>query len=143
MKMQSSVVPPQSVKRILIIEDDPAVYKAIKLLLDHYGFSVTVATTIRDACVQIAGKYDLIVLDVMLPDGSGLDLLQRIRYSCEKSVVYVLTGNTLPDTDRKIRRLMPDKHFHKPFNFYDILNAIRLQFGLTTDEPAVSPLHLF
>ncbi len=116
-------------KRILVIDDDQAMSRAIDQLLTHYGFEVTVASTLSEAREHFLDDHDLIVLDVMLPDGNGLDLLETIRLNGKKSRVYVLTANTQPQTDRQISRLTPNRHFRKPFNFLEILDSIRGEFA--------------
>jgi DNA-binding response OmpR family regulator len=120
--------------RILVVEDDPAVYKPIQLLLTHYGFDVTVASTLKDGRQQCMGKPDLIVLDLMLPDGSGLELLEKIRMAGQSTAVFVLTGNLEAEIDRKVRRLLPNRHFRKPFIFFDILRAVQEIFPAPTSE---------
>jgi len=118
----------KSAKRILIIDDDPAVSDAISKLLGHYGYKVTVAPTLREGREQCKIDHDLIVLDVMLPDGSGLELFKQLKKSGTKSKVFILTGNTKPSVDREINNLGPAQLFRKPFNFLEILQSIRHQF---------------
>jgi DNA-binding response OmpR family regulator len=126
----------KAAKRILIVEDDPAVSSPVKLLLTHYGFDVTVAPTLQDGQKQALSNPDLIVLDVGLPDGNGLELLEKIRLRGQSSLVYILSASTLPEMDRRIRRLVPNQHFRKPFNFFAILEAIRSEL-----PDAKEPLH--
>jgi DNA-binding response OmpR family regulator len=121
-------------KRVLVVEDDPAIHGAIELLLRHYGFEVTVAPTLKTAKARYQQQHDLILLDLALPDGNGLDLLQQIRFSGKDARVFVLTGNTHSEVERKIRRLVPDQHFQKPFNFLEILECIRREFPEVSDD---------
>ena len=64
-------------RRILIVEDDKALAYA---LADYFGAKndVTVSGDLRDANARLdAGEYDIVLLDVVLPDGSGLEILER------------------------------------------------------------------
>ena len=63
--------------KILLIEDNAMIIKALKYLLESHEFIVDVATTIKEAKESITSKYDLIILDVMLPDGNGLDFFKN------------------------------------------------------------------
>ena len=63
--------------KILLIEDNEMIIKALKYLLESHEFIVDVATTIKEAKESITRKYELIILDVMLPDGNGLDFFKN------------------------------------------------------------------
>ena len=73
---------PEHPSRILVAEDDPTVRRFLADNLTADGFELHVAETIADAVRVLEYKHpDLAILDVGLPDGSGLDLLQRVRRS--------------------------------------------------------------
>lgn len=59
--------------KILLVEDSQMIVKAIKFLLEEHNYDVSVASTIKDAKEKVSNNYDLVILDVMLPDGNGLD----------------------------------------------------------------------
>lgn len=63
--------------KILLVEDSEMIVKAISFLLEEHGFDVSVASTIKEAKEMINKNYDLIILDVMLPDGNGLDFFKN------------------------------------------------------------------
>ena len=63
--------------KILLVEDSEMIVKAIKFLLQEHNYDVSVASTIKDAKEMVSKKYDLIILDVMLPDGNGLDFFKN------------------------------------------------------------------
>ena len=59
--------------KILLVEDNEMIIKAISFLLEEHNYDVSVASTIKEAKEMVSKNYDLIILDVMLPDGNGLD----------------------------------------------------------------------
>lgn len=66
--------------RLLLLEDDPAIARTVVYTLERDGLGVTHSLLLRDARQQVQARaFDLLVLDVGLPDGSGLDLLQQVR----------------------------------------------------------------
>ena len=56
--------------KILLVEDSEMIVKAIKFLLEEHNYDVSVASTIKDAKEKVSNNYDLVILDVMLPDGN-------------------------------------------------------------------------
>ena len=66
--------------KILIVEDEPALQELVQRTLEQERFVVEVASTYAEAAVKMgAYDYDCILLDIMLPDGSGLDLLAQLK----------------------------------------------------------------
>lgn len=66
--------------QLLLLEDDPAIARTVIYTLERDGLGVTHSLLLRDARQQMQARaFDLLVLDVGLPDGSGLDLLQQVR----------------------------------------------------------------
>lgn len=63
--------------KILLVEDNEMIIKAIKFLLEEHDYKVSVASTIKEAKEKISKNYDLIILDVMLPDGNGLEFFEN------------------------------------------------------------------
>ena len=67
-------------ERVLLIDDDPGVSEVIGLLLEREGYRVECASTVRGALQKIgAAAVDLVVTDLKLPDGTGLDVIGPIR----------------------------------------------------------------
>ena len=115
--------PPRSV---LVVEDDVALSAGIDLLLRHYGYVVYTAGTVADGRRLLAGHDpDVVVLDLDLPDGSGLDLLELLRATRRKARVAVLTASVNPEHLRRLKELRPDRFLRKPMNFLDLLAGIR------------------
>ena len=63
--------------KILLVEDSEMIVKAIKFLLEEHNYDVSIANTIKDAKEKVSNNYVLVILDVMLPDGNGLDFFKN------------------------------------------------------------------
>lgn len=103
-------------KRILIVEDDIVMSRMLVQLLRAEGFDIIAVHTMRDASKEIAEThYDLAILDVKLPDGSGLDICSRIRDSSCRTAVIFLTANDLEQDMVKGYELGAVDYITKPF----------------------------
>src|SRR5436190_20494654 len=88
------VTPPEGRSvRVLLVEDTPAILKAVRQGMEEEGFAVDVATDGEEADVKAKStSYDVIILDIMLPKVDGLTLLKRWRGSGIKTHVILLTA---------------------------------------------------
>src|SRR5438876_4254309 len=81
--------------RALVIEDEPTMARLLRRLLEEAGFAVDCADTDASARVlAMVNSYDAILLDLVLPDGRGIPLVQWLRREVRDTPVVVLTGNT-------------------------------------------------
>src|SRR5688500_11094846 len=79
---------------VLIVEDDRAARTAIARLLTRQGFAVSEAATVADALAALpAARPDWVLLDLMLPDGSGVEVIRRVRADRLPSRVCLVTGS--------------------------------------------------
>ena len=78
--------------RILVIEDQPNLLRSIARTLQESGFDVLTADTLQAARDLMSPDVDLVILDLMLPDGSGLELLAELRAVSSRPPVLVLTA---------------------------------------------------
>ena len=80
--------------RILLVEDSPMINGALKVLLESGGFDVTLATTAAEATkLGSAQRADVMLLDISLPDGDGLTVLEQLNARGMKpSTTYAMTG---------------------------------------------------
>ncbi|AMM87272.1 response regulator transcription factor [Martelella sp. AD-3] len=112
--------------RILVIEDDPVLADGLAVGLRLNGYTVDAVATCADALAAIkAGAYDAIILDLMLPDGSGLDLLADVRQAGNRTPVLMLTA--LDETEDRIRGLDvgADDYIGKPFDLDELAARLR------------------
>jgi DNA-binding response OmpR family regulator len=112
--------------KLLVIEDDRALGVALRDGLLGAGFAVDVATTLKAAeRMQRLNRYDLVVLDLGMPDGDGLDFLDRLRSSATTTPVIVLTARgTVTDRVDGLNA-GADDYLAKPFAFPELIARIR------------------
>ncbi|HLL90236.1 MAG TPA: response regulator [Tepidisphaeraceae bacterium] len=103
--------------RVLIVEDDLTSRAAMAFLLRHFGFAPVLAGTVQEAIAQIAAaRPDCVVLDLMLPDGTGDRVLAAIRQQRLDIRVAVATGASDPALLSTVQALRPDVVFKKPLD---------------------------
>jgi DNA-binding response OmpR family regulator len=82
------------VNRILLIEDDLSLINGLSFALTRQGFEVDIARTVQEAKgLWSDGKYDLLLLDVTLPDGSGFELCQRVRQTSKVPIIFLTASD--------------------------------------------------
>lgn len=112
--------------RILVVDDDPEIRKLLARYVESQGFRVELAASCRELREKIATQHvDLVVLDVMLPDGSGLDLCRDLR-AARSNVPIILLTALKEDVDRIIGlEIGADDYLGKPFNPRELIARIR------------------
>ena len=111
--------------RVLLIEDDSATAQSIELMLKSEGFNIY-TTDLGEEGVDL-GKiydYDLILLDLNLPDMSGLDVLRQLRVAKINTPIMILSGSTEIDTKVKTFGGGADDYLTKPFHKDELIARI-------------------
>lgn len=112
--------------RILVVEDDPVLSDGLKVGLGLSGATVDAVATCADAYAALAtSTFDAVVLDLMLPDGSGLDVLAGIRKAGDRTPVLLLTA--LDEVADRIKGLDTgaDDYLGKPFDLDELAARVR------------------
>lgn len=115
-------------KTVLLVEDEPHIIEALTFLLEREGWSVTAHSDGGDAVEQTARmRPDLLILDVMLPNKSGLDILKDIRERPDIAALPVLMLTAKgQDKDRKVAEdLGVDAFITKPFSNREVIDCVR------------------
>ena len=116
--------------RILVVEDEQATLKLMSRLLRGMGHQVTAAATVAMAREAVeAGEFDLIVSDIGLPDGSGLDLMRHVVALRGSIAAIALTGYGMEDDIERSRTAGFTAHLTKPIDFTKLDSMIRLLTG--------------
>ena len=111
--------------RVLLVEDDPTTSKSIEMMLSSAGMVLDI-TDLGEDGLEI-GKlydYDIIVLDLMLPDIDGYEVLRRLRSAKVETPVLILSG--LTESEQKVKGLGTgaDDYLTKPFNKNELVARI-------------------
>jgi DNA-binding response OmpR family regulator len=109
---------------ILVIEDEPAIAESISYALRREGYTATIAGSLAEA-EQKLGGIDLIILDLMLPDGSGFDLLARVRRGSESTAVIILSSRDAEADRVAALETGADDYVTKPFSPREIVARVR------------------
>jgi two-component system OmpR family response regulator len=117
---------PTGAPRVLVVDDDDSIRDLLTMALEHSGYEVVLAATCHEARNAVERhRPELIVLDVMLPDGDGIDLCRRLRASGLRSPVLFLTARDA--TSEKVRGLTVggDDYLTKPFSLEELVARVR------------------
>ena len=119
-------------KRVLLIEDEPNIIEAVRFILTRDGFAVDTHSDGATALLAIQKKPpDMIVLDVMLPNKSGFDILRELRAVPEtaKLPVLMLTARGQKKDREMAAQFGASRFMTKPFANAEVLQAVREMTG--------------
>jgi len=113
-------------KRILIVEDEKRIARVVALELEHEGYETAFAETGKDALDRIKGeRWDLVLLDVMLPELSGFEVLRRVRLEDEQTPIILVTArDSVYDKVNGLDHGAND-YIAKPFDMEELLARVR------------------
>ncbi|MFN1833802.1 response regulator transcription factor [Balneola sp. MJW-20] len=107
---------------ILVIEDDPSVRTLVKAVLEHNGNTVMTAETATDGENQATeNEFEMIILDLGLPDGDGYEVCKNIRDKDISTPVLILSGKQDTDVKVKCLKVGADDYLTKPFNTEELI----------------------
>lgn len=111
--------------RILIVEDEEAIARFVELELRHEGYAVGKAADGRTGLdLALSGQYDLVLLDIMLPELSGMEVIRRIRRESQIPVIMLTARDTVMDKVSGLD-MGADDYITKPFAIEELLARIR------------------
>ena len=132
--------------RILIIEDEVTLNKTLSDGLKEFGYQNDVAENISDGRYFLGIRnYNLVLLDWMLPDGNGVDIIAEIKERSPKTSVIVLSARDDKESEIEALRAGADDYIKKPFDFEILLVRIeaKLRFGtsniIEVEELVINP----
>jgi DNA-binding response OmpR family regulator len=118
--------------KVLIIEDDQKISRFLELELEHEGYATDVAADGREGLAKVnVKKYDVVLLDLMLPKLSGIEVCRRMRNAEDHTPVIMLTAKD--DVSDKVTGLDSgaDDYVTKPFAIEELLARIRVAVSRT------------
>ena len=107
-------------RRVLVVEDVPDARTALDRMLRRCGLQTSCAASLADALRLLDWRPDTIVLDLMLPDGNGVEVLRRVRTSGMAIQVAVVTATSDDRLLDEVQALKPDAVFRKPLEWNDL-----------------------
>ncbi|MDC3113893.1 response regulator transcription factor [Gammaproteobacteria bacterium] len=114
--------------KILVIEDEPDIRRNLEYNLSREGFSISTAASISEANTLLASTdYNLILLDLMLPDGSGLDLCKSIKSNSDTESIPIIILTAKDDEVDKVVgfELGADDYVTKPFSVRELILRVK------------------
>jgi two-component system phosphate regulon response regulator PhoB len=129
--------------RVLVVEDEPAIVELVKYSLREAGWDIRTASTVADAWDSIThGKPDLVLLDWMLPDQSGLRLLSRLRLDrdFQDIPVIMLTAKSMEEDKLAGLNTGADDYVTKPFSPRELLARARALLRRKAPHLSEAPL---
>jgi DNA-binding response OmpR family regulator len=112
--------------RALIVDDDATLITLVRRLLEEDGYAVDTSATAEDGrTLAMVNDYDAIVLDLGLPDGNGIQIIQSLRRDGKKTPIVVLTGNKDSEVTVLALDAGADDYLTKPIAFAEFKARIR------------------
>ena len=112
--------------RLLVVEDEPDLAQALAKGLRHQGYAVDTALDgVQGWDLAETNEYDLLILDLNLPEMDGLEVCRRLRASRPSLLILMLTARNLPEERVVGLDLGADDYLVKPFHFAELLARIR------------------
>jgi DNA-binding NtrC family response regulator len=125
--------------RVLIVDDDENVIKTLAAILKDQGYSIDTATTGSEAISKTQKNlYDLMLIDIRLPDMEGVDLLNKINETVPKIRKIIVTGYPTMQNAITAVNKGADAYIIKPFNVEKMLAVIKEQIEKQKQERTFS-----
>ena len=108
--------------RILVVEDEPAIRAGLEDVFVYHGYEVDAVADGAEGCTRaLSGRYDLVLLDVMLPSMDGFAICDRIRERDREQPIIMLTARTADDDIVHGLKLGADDYVAKPFSVQQLV----------------------
>jgi len=118
--------------QILLVEDDPLFRTIIARMVEHLGFGIATADTGKAALELLRNRrFDLVLLDVEMPDMDGYTTMEEIRTNCPETAaipIIMITGNEKPQQAPQSLLKGANSFLQKPFTEKQLLNEIETLF---------------
>ena len=125
---------PQQMRRVLVVDDEPALLKAIAMILEGAGFQVFTAGNGREARAKASEHHvDLLITDLGMPDEDGIELVRRLKAEGRNLKIIAMSGTYGPDLLKAARLLGADATLSKPMTASQLLDCIH---RLDAEDPS-------
>src|ERR1044071_1313601 len=103
--------------KILVIDDEPDIRESLELVLGDAGYAVETAQNGGEGLLRLANQsYDLVLLDLMMPDRSGMDVLAEVRERDKETPIFMITAYGSTEAAVKALKLGANDYFSKPWD---------------------------
>jgi two-component system response regulator PilR (NtrC family) len=120
---------------ILVVDDEQSLREFLTILLDQEGYEVTTADTVASGTeAVVTGNFDLVMCDLKLPDGSGLEVLSKAQQNQVTCPFIIITAHTTPQHALESLRAGAAEYLSKPFNVDDLKLILEKLLGSVVSE---------
>ncbi len=103
--------------RIMVIDDEEIILRSCRRILERLGYSVETSLRPREGLVKVLeGFYNMLIVDLMMPEMSGMDILRKVRENCPETEVVMITGYSTVKSAVEAMKLGAADYIPKPFN---------------------------
>ncbi|MCZ7399946.1 MAG: response regulator [Candidatus Methanoperedens sp.] len=116
-----------SIKKVLVVDDEPDTLELVKLVLESGGFETVLAANGMDALAKVGNtKLDLVLLDIMMPDMDGWDVFRKIKEKYPTLPIAILTAKAQNiDKLLGLHVLKADDYITKPFGKNELISKVK------------------
>ena len=112
--------------KILIVDDEPRMCESLEILLSGHGYEIHTRNSGKEAIGQLSrGNFDLIILDIVMPEVDGFKVMEHIKDRGLNALVIVMTGNASIESAVEALRKGAYDYFRKPFEQEELLKTIK------------------
>ncbi|MBU4262340.1 MAG: response regulator [Proteobacteria bacterium] len=110
--------------RVLVIDDEENVAGLIAAILTSAGFVTETAFTCHDALAKAAAsRFDIVIADILLPDGDGAVLINELKELCPDAAFVAMTGSNSKEMEQRVREQRVVYYLIKPFEYRELLEV--------------------
>ncbi len=123
-------------QRVFVVEDDALLREAVDLILSHASYTVA-TTAVGKGAVDLISRFrpHLVLLDIRLPDISGLKVLEMLRKAGHAAPIVMMTADSRPETVRDVMAMGGNGYLLKPFEPADLIARVRVALKPLTGKP--------
>ena len=130
--------------RILAVDDEPNLRELLRIVLEGEGYTVRTAASYAEGTQLLTHEpFDLVICDIFLPDGNGLDLVRTFRPTLERTQFVVVTAHTTPAHALTALREGAVEYLSKPFDIEELKMIVAKQLVRPTDKRQVPDFYQF
>ncbi len=126
-------------RKILIVDDDPSILRSLRRVLERNKYEVETAGDAKEALDKLkSNHYDLAVIDVVLPDMKGTELLAQAKRELKQTIKFIITGYPTGEVGAKAREEGADAFILKPIQMTHLLSLIHVFLNEEETAPYLS-----